>query len=260
MTEMQPDNPQPGQVIGQPEQPQQVAPQAPLGQPQYGAPIAPMTPPKKQRHISATLVSLIICIVFLLAAIGFGVWAYLQRQDYKANSDKKVDAAVVIAKKQTAEEKDKEFVEKEKNPYKEYVGPATYGSVKIVYPKTWGAYVNEKGSQPLVNGYWHPSFVPGSETGTAFALRMEVVATGYDQVMKTFDGKVKGGDVKVSPYKAPKVPSVLGSRVDGEINKGQKDSMVVFPLRDKTLKIWTESETFLNDFNNIILANLTFSP
>jgi len=38
-------------------------------------------------------------------------------------------------------------------------------------------------------------------------------------------------------------------------------SMVLVPLRDKTLKIWTEAdETYLKDFNENILPNYTFEP
>lgn len=232
----------------------------PMGPPAgYGMP-TPSLPPKKKSNIATVLIFALL-ILLLLGSIAFGLWAFSGMQDYKTNSDKKASAAAALAVKKAEEAKDKEFVEREKSPTKEYIGPTTYGSVKIVYPKTWGAYVNEKSSgAALLSGYWHPSFVPGADSGTAFALRMEVTSTSYDQVLKTFDGKVKAGKVKVSPYKAPLVPSVLGSRVEGEINEGQKDYMVVFPLRDKTLKIWTESDQFLGDFDNIVLANLTFSP
>jgi hypothetical protein len=53
---------------------------------------------------------------------------------------------------------------------------------------------------------------------------------------------------------------VVGSRIDGEINLGQKDSMILLPVRDKTIKISTESQEFMGDFNDIVLANLKFVP
>jgi hypothetical protein len=250
---MQPDNQSSGQQQGG----------GMSNMPQYGAPTQPimpsMTPPKKKGGFGV-IITLILTILLLFGAIAFGLWAYMSMQDYKVNSDKKVAAAVVVANKKTSDEKDKEYVEKEKSPYKEYLGPATFGSVKIVYPKTWSAYIDEKNSSPYVDGFWHPNFVPSTATGTAYALRMQVLSSPYDQVIKAFDSKVKSGDVKLSPYRAPLVPGVLGSRVDGQITKGQKDSMVIFPLRDKTLQVWTESDQFLGDFNNTVLANLTFSP
>jgi len=186
------------------------------------------------------------------------------RQDYKDNSDKKVSAAVEIAKKQTETAKDNEFVEKEKNPLRHYTGPSAYGSVDVQYPKTWSAYVTEStnGATPII-GYFHPSFVPSIVTGQAsnsFALRLEVVNTSYDQALRQFESFVKQGKIKVTPYKAPKVPNVLGARLDGEIVTGKQGSMVLIPLRDKTLKIWTEANNFKGDFDNIIMANIVFVP
>ena len=79
--------------------------------------------------------------------------------------------------------------------------------------------------------------------------------------MKQFASKSKTGKVTISPYSAPKLPAgTIGSRVEGEINTGQQGSMVVFPLRDKTIEISSESAQFKNDFDSIILANLTFVP
>jgi hypothetical protein len=53
---------------------------------------------------------------------------------------------------------------------------------------------------------------------------------------------------------------VTGVRVDGQIADNIQGSMIILPLRDKTQEIWTESNSFLPDFNNNILPNLTFSP
>jgi hypothetical protein len=185
----------------------------------------------------------------------------MSRQDYKNNVDKKISDAVIIAKQQESTSKDKEFVEKEKDPLKEYKGPATYGSLSLKYPKTWSAFVTEKStSDPQIDGYFHPNVVPGIQSGTAFALRIKIVDKQYTEVLKGFADKTRTNKVAVSAFRAEKVPSVLGSRIDGEINTGQKDSMVIFPIRDKTLQISTESTDFLNDFNKIILPSLTFVP
>jgi hypothetical protein len=212
-------------------------------------------------HSKTLLIVTILLGVLLLAVLIFALWAFNERNTYKDKTDQIVAKEVTAAKQQTSDEKDKEFLEKEKSPLKEYKGPATYGSVSIMYPKTWSAYVNQSGDsgQP-VNGYFHPNFVPAVDSGTAFALRVEVISKSYEQVVKEFDTKVKSGKVKVSPYQAPKVPAIAGSRVEGEINQGQKGIMVLFPLRDKTLKISTQTDSFQKDFNEIILANLTFSP
>jgi hypothetical protein len=221
-----------------------------------------MQPASQRRH--SNLLLIILLVVFILLFIGalvFGIWAYGGMQDYKKNVDPKIAAAVSIAHKQTASAKDKEFVEKYKNPLEEYNGPATLGSIKLQYPRTWSAYVDEKGAGAVqLDGFLHPGFVPGVNSGTAFALRIEVVNQPFANQMKQFDAKVKSGTLKVSPYVPKQVPSVLGARVEGEINTGQRNTMVLLPLRDKTLKISTQSTQFLGDFDNTIMPNLKFVP
>lgn len=221
----------------------------------------PVAASQKKGHGMALLVALIISLLLLIAVAIFGFWAFSGRQDYKDNVDKKISQAVSEAKAQVAAAKDKEFLEKEKSPFKQYKGPSKFASVEITYPKTWSAFVTEtdKSGTPI-DGYFHPLFVPGKDSGTNFALRVQVLGQSYDTELRQFDSRAKAGKVKISPYKSPKVPDVLGARIEGEINPGQKATMVLFPVRDKTLKIYTESEQFLNDFNNTILSNLVFVP
>ncbi|MBI3624466.1 hypothetical protein HY218_02415 [Candidatus Saccharibacteria bacterium] len=191
----------------------------------------------------------------------FGFWAFTSRQDYKSNVDQKIAAAGEQIRLTTSSAKDKEFTEKEKNPLKHYLGPSTYGSVDIQYPKTWSAFVTQSTdtNQPL-DGYFYPDVVPGIQSGSAFALRLKIVNQAYDQEIKQLSALVKNGKVKVAPFRLAKLPNILGSRADGEITVGQKDSKVYLPLRDKTLEVWTESDQFVDDFTKIILPNLTFSP
>lgn len=233
-------------------------PNQPQAMPTYGG--MPVQSPKK--GLNSLLIPLILSILLLVSAIIFGVWAFMSMEDYKDNVQQKVDKAVAIAKQETGTAKDAEFVEKEKNPLREYKSPQATGSIVIQYPKTWSAYINEdaNGSDPL-DGYFHPSYVPGMESGTNFALHIRVVSTAYAEYMDQFESQVQEGKITVAPYRAPKMPdSAVGARLDGEINPGQQDSMVVFPLRDKTIEISTQSSEFKNDFEKIILANLTYTP
>ncbi len=212
--------------------------------------------------ISATLISLIIVSVLLAGAIGFGVWAFMQRQDYKNNSDQKSAAAAQEAREATQAEDVAKYAEEAKNPLKTYTGPSAYGSVTLQYPKTWSGYVVSSGrsSEPL-DGYFHPDIVPDILNDTnSFALRVEIVTTSYDNILSEFDDVVERNEARVSPFSLEKVTGVTGARIDGQIDTNKQGSMVVFPLRNVTLKVWTESDQFLADFNNIILPNLSFSP
>jgi len=211
--------------------------------------------------VDSWLIAFIVAVVLAFGALGFGIWAFTGRQDYKNNVDEKISVAVTEAEQANTEKKEKEFAEKEKNPLRTYAGPATYGSISISYPKTWSAYVDEtaKTNIPL-SGALNPGFVPGIQSSLPVALRFTVTSNNYANVVRTFDSQVKAGKIKVTPYKAEKVPSVTGVRLDGEIVKDKQGSMIIVPLRDKTLQVSTESPQFISDFNTIILPNLVFVP
>jgi len=218
---------------------------------------------RKLNEAGSLVLPLAIMAVLLLSTLIFGIWAFAGMQDYKTNSDKKSAVAVAKAVKEEDVKKDAEFAEKEKSPVKSYSGPATFGSIVLQYPKTWSAYIEEAStasSSTPVNGYFSPNFVPAIQSASLFALRVQVVNTGYVEVLKSFDSAVKSGKASVAAYRAPKVPGVLGSMVSGSLTDKKTGSMVILPLRDKTIKIWTEGADFNGDFNSIVLAGLTFIP
>lgn len=75
--------------------------------------------------------------------------------------------------------------------------------------------------------------------------------------MRTYESQLKKGDLKASSVQ---VSGVKGSRLDGFLKKDQEGSLVIFPLRDKTLKVWTENVEFRGDFDKIVLPGLSFVP
>lgn len=236
-------------------------PQGPLA-PNPNQPMVPQTQLPHDKPPVGLIVGLVVSILLLIAMIVFGFWAYSQMLDYKNNSDKKAAAAVTVANEKQKTELEAQFAEQEKSPLKSYISPSQSGSVKIVYPKTWSTYMVELADQPNpLDGYFYPDFVPNVAGKNNYSLRLQLVGTPYKTVIDSFDSKIKQGKVKASVYKPEQVPSATpGVRYDGEIEIGKKGAMVVLPLRDKTLKIWTENESALGDFNNTVLKNLTYSP
>lgn len=212
--------------------------------------------------LNALLLPLIVTIILLIAAGAFAVWAYMGRQDYKNNVDSKVATAVEVAKDQEGKAKEADFAERSKTPFKIYTGPSEYGSINMQYPKTWSAYIAvQSGGDPLLNGYFSPGAVPNVQTqSSVFALRMQVTSQSYSTIMDNYNNQVESGRVTVQPYALPKLPNIVGSKVQGQIENNKNGTMIILALRDKTLKIWTESTEFDNDFNNNILPNFTFSP
>lgn len=213
-------------------------------------------------YISGVLVSLITVSVLLVGALGFGTWAFMSRQDYKNNSDQKAAKAAAEAKEATEAADAVKYAEEAKNPFTKHRGPDEFGAITVKYPKTWSGYVVEgdKSGTP-VNDYFHPKVVPdATDKDNAYALRIQVVDRGYDSVLRTYEGAVNAKKLKASPYTLPKVKGVVGTRLDGQVEPNKQGRLIVLPMRNMTLKIWTESSKHMSDFNKIILANLTFSP
>ncbi len=207
--------------------------------------------------LNVLLIPLIVTVMFFFGTLGFAAWAFMGRQDYKNNVDPKIAAAVAAAVEKTKTEKDNEFVQREKEPLREYVGPVSLGSVTFKYPKTWSGYYTDKNTESML--IMHPKLVPGNDK-SLYALRVEVVSTAYDKVLQSYESSVKSGKLTAEPYRLELLQEVEGVRINGELSNGVSGSMVILPLRDKTLKISTESEEFTEDFDGIILKNFTFSP
>jgi hypothetical protein len=259
--DMNPQSPYPPQP-GIPPQAPQAGPGLPPTLPQ---PIT-MQPASSGLSDNKKITWLWIALVsfFVLTNIGSGVWGYMQYDKmlhYKNDVDQIVAEENAKIKEETEKAKEEEFAEREKNPYRSYKGPSAYGSLQIIYPKTWATYSVEKDKGGLlVDGFLHPNFVPGFDSGTAFALRVQVLEQDYAQVMKKYVTASAKGTVKITPYKLPKVPSILGAKVIGEVEREYQGAGVYIPLRDKTIAIYTLSPSFVKDFNNIILPNVSFIP
>jgi hypothetical protein len=213
---------------------------------------------------SGITITLILTIVLLIGTIVFGVWAFMGRQDYKNNTDAKIQAAVKVAVAQEGQSKDSYYAQQAKFPLAIYDGPAEFGSIVVYYPKTWSAYVDDTGSgSTLIDGYFSPGHVPSLTAPTSeFALRVRVVDTPYSQVIQGLNDLVKAGQITSSAYTLPKLPSQIGVEINGALNSGSKtvSTEVLMPIRSNTLEVSTDGTQFLSDFNQNVLPYLSFSP
>lgn len=212
--------------------------------------------------INSLLLPCIVLTLLLLGSVGFGVWAFAGRQDYKTNTDAKIASAVTVAQQAESTVKDRQFAELEKQPLRTYNGPQAFGSLVIKYPKTWSAYVDDDGrGNAAVDAYFEPGVVSSvNATTTHFALRVQVQAQSYSAAVNTIRSAQKTSGATITPFALPKVPNVVGVRVDGAFATQKSGSLIILPLRDKSIEISTESNDFLNDFNANILPNISFSP
>lgn len=206
------------------------------------------------------LIPFILVVILLVGSAGFGYWAYSERQDYKNNVDEKIEQAVAVAVERAETAKDNEFIKREKNPLMTYKAPQAYGSFTLKYPKTWSNYVEDSGKDITLN--LHPKFVPSDSSGTfAYALRVQVLDLPYDEVVRDHESEISTGEAKARPFKLAKRPGNIGLRLDGRIDREEHNgSLVILPLRDKTITVATLSDSFKGDFDNIILKHFNFIP
>ena len=92
------------------------------------------------------LVASILLALLSAGLAGFGIWSYTNYLDQKNNTDAKIETAVTKAKSVQAAVLEKDFVEREKQPYTKFNGPDDLGHVSFDYPKTWSVYVEKNGS------------------------------------------------------------------------------------------------------------------
>ncbi|MEI9913559.1 MAG: hypothetical protein WDN66_00895 [Candidatus Saccharibacteria bacterium] len=213
--------------------------------------------------INGAVIALVFVILLLIGASSFAFWAYSGRQNYKNNADQLISKAVGSAKQKQQSTDDASFAVAEQNPLTQYIGPQAYGTISLYYPKNWSSYVNtNSGGGYPVDGYFYPGTLPSvSDSGQVnFALRLQVENNAYATVLQTFQSAQQNGKVTIKAYSLPKLPSVVGVEVTGQLENNLTGTLIVLPLRSTALEVWTEGTGYLTEFNNDILANLSFSP
>ncbi|HEY1085192.1 MAG TPA: hypothetical protein VGE34_00515 [Candidatus Saccharimonadales bacterium] len=206
---------------------------------------------QEQGNVSGSLIAVILLAIGLVAVAGLSIWLYVQYSDQKNNVDAKVQAAEAEAVKDTQEKDEAKFAEREKEPNADFIGPDDYGRLTFKYPKTWSVYVAKDVTRGgNFEAYLNPKTVPPvGEASQRFALRVVIQNQEYDRVIATYDGQVKKGDLKSSTVSAN---GVSGTRLDGSFSKDIRGAVVMFKLRDKTISVFTDADTFKPDFEKII--------
>jgi hypothetical protein len=209
-----------------------------------------------QRGAGVLVIANVVSIILVIIFGGVMVWALVNYNDQKNNVDAKIAAAVEEAKKIQKDDDEKKFAEREKAPNKDFVGPSDLGRIHFLYPKTWSAYIDREAASTF-EAYLQPGTVHPVSSNRAYALRVSILDRPYEQELRTYQGLVTKGDLKSSPVT---INGFNGNRIEGKFSKDIEGTMVMFKVRDKAFKIFTESPTYKGDFENIILKTLEFNP
>jgi len=249
----QPSNPYAQQGVPHMPQQQPVYPQQP-GYTPYGQP--PTTQPPLNNYVISTKPSklwLILSIVFIattLAALGGGVWAYMNYLDQKDNTDAKISTAVATGVKNQADKDAANFLEKEKQPNRQFVGPDDFGRLSFNYPKTWSVYLaSDSTDGGTFEAYLNPATVPPVDDATQYALRVTIEQRSIEAVLDEYDDLVQEGALKATGAKAD---GTDGTRLEGAFTEDIRGMAIIFKIRDKTVTIRSDAETFRGDFDALI--------
>ena len=199
----------------------------------------------------------IVGITLFLVASALAVWAFISYTDQKTDVDGRVTLAVAEAVKKQSEEDEAKFQEEYKKPNLEFIGPAEYGSVSFMYPKTWSVFVEADGSnRGDFKAYFHPTAVPPiSDRDGRFAVRLEILNRDYDTVLRQYESQLKRGDLSSS---TPEYNGNPSTRIDGQFSDAVRGSVVLMRVRDKTIRFSSDAETFKEDFDTL-LATVDFA-
>lgn len=205
----------------------------------------------EQGGVSGSMIAIIGLVVLVVATGSLAIWAFVNYNEQKTNVDGKIALAVAQAKKEQGEIDDKKFQELENQPFRQFVGPDDYGRLTFNYPKTWSVYeatnVSKDGGD--YEAYLNPVVVPPVDENQQFALRVTIEQTDYDEVVDSYESKVEEGDLRSSPTSQN---GHNGTRLDGNFSDNIRGSAVIFKLRDKTITLRTDADTFKPYFEDII--------
>lgn len=207
--------------------------------------------------VNPLVISNVVVGVIAVMLAGVTVWAYINYSDQKNNVDSKINTAVASAKKTQSDQDEKAFLEREKLPTREFVGPDDLGRVSFQYPKTWSVYIASNGTAGKYEAYLNPGTVPTVSASQPYATRVTIEDKKYEDSLKSYESKVAKKDLTSSPIT---IGSFSGIRLDGAFTKERTGSAVIFKVRDKTLTIASDAVTFRTDFDNTILKSLSFNP
>ena len=201
---------------------------------------------------------LIIGVIFItttVIALGVMAWALVNYFNEKNTVETQVSEAVAVAKKEEAEAYDAKLDAYERSPIYTFTGPEDFGSVSFDYARNWSVYVDKDGDGSSYQAYLNPVSVPPISSSQQFALRVTIENKDYDSAISSYQSKVRSGDLTSS---AVQIGGETGTRLDGTFTNDIRGSAVVFKIRDKTLTLRTDAQTFKADFDALI-QTLTFN-
>ena len=197
------------------------------------------------------IVLLIIASLVAVTFIGLFIWMFSKWDSTQQDVDSQISAAVAEAVNEKTEELENQFIEREKQPYQIFAGPADYGELAFEYPKTWSVYeAKDAANGGDYEAYLNPGKVYPVGVDTINSLRVIIKDQSYDNYIKTYESYVKNGKLAVS------VRLINGENANlytGELPGTKLQGIAaVFKIRDKAAVLQTDAMIFEEDYQRIL--------
>lgn len=215
-----------------------------------GAAGAAAAPAKKPHRAIIETILLVLTAIVAIVFIWLYVQKYIEWSNISVDLEGQIDKAVAEAVATNTSELETEFAEREKYPYKSFMGPVDYGSFSFEYPKTWSVYI----AKDATNGgdfeaYLNPVEVEPVSTNTINALRVRIRDTSFENVAKSYENSIKNGKLTL---RTETVGTALANIYTGELSSNMRGAVMILKLRDKTVLLQTDAEIFLDEFSRIL--------
>ena len=235
----------------------------PNGMPMMQQAVAPAPIKKDYSGLIKTIVIIVLSLI-AVTFIGLFIWMMMQYTDARTDVDGQISKAVAQAKDEQAMELENEFLEREKYPYKTFLGPVDYGQLSFEYPKTWSVYIAAAAtnSDGDFNAYLNPVQVDAVGKETVNALRVTIRDKSFDDVTAEYQKAMdkKDSNLTMVSVTIGKNNNITANRYTGTIPdaKDLYGYIVTFKIRDKTAILQTDSVLFQEDFDKL-LGTVTFN-
>lgn len=217
-----------------------------------------VTPAGPSRHFPVKVAAIIVLTLASIGLLIFGLWAYSQYTSVKGPVEEQRAAAAEAARADERAKLEQEFKQKEKEPFVSYMAPGVFGAFTFKYPKTWSLYAFEDESGKLqLDVYGNPETIRTFKSKTnSYAFRLKLERELYSEAVEDYQDLVED---KLLSVQTVKVSGITGTRYSGQLDKEHSGDLILLPVRDKTLYVWTEGKDYLEDFDRLV-KTLAITP
>jgi len=220
--------------------------------------IALMNKLNQRGMMNSMVIPVIGLSIVALALLGMVIYLGAQLDEAENGRDEFAATAVKEARSDIESDLQAKFTEKEKEPFTDFETDTVLGGINLKYPKTWSvSMLQDTNDDPQIDAYFHPEVIRiDNEDTRSYAMRLQLVVDPYSEVLEDFSSDIEDGLIKT---KAVTFNGIEGVRLDGQLDEVDRGAMIILPLRDKTIMVWTESRDFLSDFEKV-MTSFSFNP